>query len=474
MTTGEILEMEKRRKEFAKNRKRQFSTDRSVVERDGVERGVERVPKRKVALLMGYCGTGYKGMQFNPGAKTIEADLWQALVQTECVSTLNADDPRKVSFMRAARTDKGVHALGQVCSMMLQRVENLDTIQGPELERRLVKEINEKLPEQIRVWGIIKMPRSFQAKNSCDSRWYEYVMPTYLFANPRKAYYPESNLSDDGDVHYPFPHPGNLDASDKRDERMKYFSVSSTSPEQISKLKEYRMTPAQVEMLRQGIAKYKGTHNFWNYTVNKRFEEPNSKRHLLELKVSDPFVRDGQEWVSVRLWGQSFMLHQIRKMVGMVAMIIRTNSSLDVMNVSFTKTRFNIPKAPSVGLLLDRVVYKAFNERLERMFGQRKQSLKDQGHEVENGDCRISFDKYDEEMAAFRDAFIYPKVFAEDARENTFLDWMRSVDAHGPEYMWYLRSDGSVKEEDRPSWISVHKISKENEKSDSSDEHESS
>lgn len=34
------------------------------------------------------------------------------------------------------------------------------------------------------------------------------------------------------------------------------------------------------------------------------------------LQVNDPIIIEGMEWISVKLHGQSFMLHQIRKMIG--------------------------------------------------------------------------------------------------------------------------------------------------------------
>jgi tRNA pseudouridine38-40 synthase len=53
-------------------------------------------PKRKVAILMGYCGTNYQGMQLNPNAKTIELELFNALCKDGLVSSENAVDPKKV------------------------------------------------------------------------------------------------------------------------------------------------------------------------------------------------------------------------------------------------------------------------------------------------------------------------------------------------------------------------------------------
>jgi hypothetical protein len=48
--------------------------------------------KRKVALFMAYSGNGYQGMQRNPGAKTIEQDLFQAICAAGGIAEHNADD----------------------------------------------------------------------------------------------------------------------------------------------------------------------------------------------------------------------------------------------------------------------------------------------------------------------------------------------------------------------------------------------
>jgi hypothetical protein len=74
-----------------------------------------RLPKRRCALLMGFSGTGYSGMQMyvsrtrrripnlirveclrQPVAKTIEGELFKALVAAGAISQDNADDPVKV------------------------------------------------------------------------------------------------------------------------------------------------------------------------------------------------------------------------------------------------------------------------------------------------------------------------------------------------------------------------------------------
>lgn len=55
----------------------------------------ERKPKRKVAVLIGYCGTGYRGMQLNPPHKSIEGDIFEALVKAGAISRANSNDPKK-------------------------------------------------------------------------------------------------------------------------------------------------------------------------------------------------------------------------------------------------------------------------------------------------------------------------------------------------------------------------------------------
>lgn len=45
-----------------------------------------------------------------------------------------------------------------------------------------IKLLNEELPADIRVLGVKKTTKMFDAKNSCSHRTYEYLTPTYAFA----------------------------------------------------------------------------------------------------------------------------------------------------------------------------------------------------------------------------------------------------------------------------------------------------
>ena len=124
--------------------------------------------------MIGYCGTGYHGMQYNPPNPTIEHELFEAFVKAGAVSKANSNDLKKSGFMRAARTDKGVHAGGNVISLKL-------IIEDPDI----LNKINDNLPPGIRVWGIERVNKAFNCRKLCGSRWYEYLLPTYSLIGPK-------------------------------------------------------------------------------------------------------------------------------------------------------------------------------------------------------------------------------------------------------------------------------------------------
>ena len=176
-----------------------------------------RLPKRQSAILLGFCGTGCAGMQMSvcrhrfipnrvacpflltilcsqPDVRTIEGVLFDALVRVGAVSSDNADDPTKVSLGRAARTDAGVHAAGNLVSLKL-----ITQIPGvPDV----VAAINNLLPPEIRVWGINRVQNSFNARTYAplystsvftpyrESLDLAIVASTHIFSPPTSSYPP--------------------------------------------------------------------------------------------------------------------------------------------------------------------------------------------------------------------------------------------------------------------------------------------
>ncbi|KAL8789025.1 MAG: hypothetical protein Q9195_007045 [Heterodermia aff. obscurata] len=509
-----------------------------------------RNPKKKVAVMMGYSGSGYKGMQLNHNERTIEGDLFKALVGAGAISKANADDPKKSALNRCARTDKGVHAAGNIISMKL-------IVEDPDI----VAKINENLSPQIRVFGIVRVNGSFSSYQYCDSRIYEYLIPTHCFLPPHPSSYlgkklvelaeeandlrgyeerqeevssywveteenyirpvlervdssvqsvvhralydlnikeaekkflettglknelgedkmskTEAGLGRDldsisvevtksndtaepqgmeakidaidrekpnndllkataSDVHKPITGddpdnqtPNLLSADGDQDSGLqesttngmpddttkglhsKQVSALETAIKQlrsayISAKKAYRIHPRRLERVRSTLSRYIGTQNYHNYTIDKSFKDASAKRVIKSFVVaSDPIIIGDTEWLSLKVHGQSFMMHQIRKMVTMAAMVVRCGCHEGRVQDSYMADKISIPKAPGLGLLLERPVFDKYNESL---VGQPDKET-------------VGFKKYEKEMEEFKQREIYERIFREEDRDNTY------------------------------------------------------
>ncbi len=125
------------------------------------------------------------------------------------------------------------------------------------------------------------------------------------------------------------------------------------------------------------------------------------------------------------------MLHQIRKMVGLAIMMVRTKTPVSLITKTFEKPRLFIPKAPALGLLLERTVYEAYNKRLDKI------------QKPEERAC-IDFTPFESQMNAFKEEWIYSKIIKEELDLGSFEGWLRSVDERPKTYAWFLRPDGSI------------------------------
>ncbi|KAM7369148.1 hypothetical protein PAMP_013441 [Pampus punctatissimus] len=320
----------------------------------------KKYPKRKVALLMGYCGKGYYGMQRNPGHsefRTIEDELVTALIKSGCIPENHGDDMKKMSFQRCARTDKGVSAAGQVVSLKVWLIENI------------IEKINKHLPQQIRVLGLKRVTQSFNSKNNCSARTYTYMLPTVAFS-PK-----------DYDT-------GNISA--------------------------FRLEPETLQNVNRVFAFYKGTHNFHNFTSQKAPNDPSARRYIIEMSCGEPFIRSNTEFAVITVRGQSFMLHQIRKMIGLVIAVIKGYVNEEVIERSWGQEKVDVPKAPGLGLVLERVHFDRYNKR----FGG------DGLHED------LEWDSEEEEIKAFKEAQIHPTIVDTECQEGSMVSWMSTLPIH--------------------------------------------
>lgn len=102
--------------------------------------------------------------------------------------------------------------------------------------------------------------------------------------------------------------------------------------------------------------------------------------------------------------GQSFMLHQIRKMVGVIIAICRGVAKHEVIEQSWKPDRLDLPIAPGLGLVLEEVHYDKYNGK----FGN------DGMHE------RLDFVELNNEVAAFRSKHILPTIIKVEKEESSY------------------------------------------------------
>lgn len=126
---------------------------------------VERLPPPppdgfvRIRMRVAYDGRGFSGFAKNPDAHTIEGVLEEALTES-------LRHPVKVNC--AGRTDRGVHARGQVIS--------LDADESHFDAHALGRALNRKLGPEIAVDEIEIAPPTFDARLSCTGRHYRYTV----------------------------------------------------------------------------------------------------------------------------------------------------------------------------------------------------------------------------------------------------------------------------------------------------------
>ncbi|EPZ31502.1 pseudouridine synthase [Rozella allomycis CSF55] len=339
--------------------------------------------KRKMALMVGYSGTGYHGLHHVAGTKTIEDDIFKALCDAGCVDSFN-----QVKVGRACRTDKGVHAAANLLTAKVVGWQNSEEI---------VKKINEKLPPQIKLY----ITKGFDAKFCCSGRIYEYLLPTYLLKSNIESFEQGQSLLKESLEN----------ALNKKIERITYDEIN---PTEIEEMKKYRIDADTLTLLRDLLNRYVGTQSFHNFTRGLTFGQSRARRFHRSFTASDPFMVGDTEYVSLKVDGQAFLMHQIRKMIGFVVMIIRYKAKPeDIWDRAFGSAYVNIPRVPGLGLLLEQPFFKTYNCKAEKLEAQQKKKT----NEFE----RVDFADVSDQVDAFKHNVIYPTMMKAEVETNEYL-----------------------------------------------------
>lgn len=121
---------------------------------------------RTLRLTLSYDGTAYHGWQIQASQPTIQGILREA-----CRRLFG----RPVTVVGASRTDAGVHALGQVASLVVESRLHPLAIRSA---------LNSYLPPDIRVTALPEAPAGFDARRRALSKRYVYLIDNRAVPNP--------------------------------------------------------------------------------------------------------------------------------------------------------------------------------------------------------------------------------------------------------------------------------------------------
>ncbi|CAK7346084.1 unnamed protein product [Dovyalis caffra] len=452
----------------------------------------QRYKRRKIAIFFAYCGVGYQGMQKNPGAKTIEGDLEEALFHAGAVPEQDRGIPKRYDWARSARTDKGVSAVGQVVSGRFY-------IDPPGLVERL----QSNLSPQFRIFGYKRVTGSFNAKKFCDRRRYVYLIPVFALdpcshpdresvlaslgsdselvkclecsergrkvvgAVGKRGFESKSDVSQtdissndkdglvkseikeeisvlmcngDGDnrnresvtetkvlendgneTKSAMPELGistNSEDADANPEIKDEIMVSvengddnnTKSEEELIKRSGFCYGEKEKERFNRILNYYVGSHNFHNFTTRTKAQDPSAQRYIISFEAKTTVTVEGIEFVKCEVIGQSFMLHQIRKMIGVAVAIMRNCAPESLIETALQKdVNINVPTAPEVGLYLDECFFTSYNQKWK------------DSHE------ELSMKGYEEEAEDFKMKHIYSHIATTEHKEGSVALWLHSL-----------------------------------------------
>uniref|UniRef100_A0A336LXT1 Pseudouridylate synthase 1 homolog n=1 Tax=Culicoides sonorensis TaxID=179676 RepID=A0A336LXT1_CULSO len=352
---GDEAKFRRKRRTWAEGGKKDLEK-KPKTEDDGTV-SFERIKRKKSLVVLGYSGVNYYGMQRNPGCPTIEEELLTAMKKCEWITQEGYDQPQWIGFQRAARTDKGVSACIQCVSLKLP--DNVD-----------VDALNASLPDQIKVFAVKRVTKGFNSKENCDFRTYSYTLPTIAFQQ-------------------------------------------HDTP--VLDMEGFRVSPEKMDEVTSVLKLYEGTKNYHNFTAKKAAFDPSARRYMVSAEISPPFiVRDVYEFATIKIKGQSFMLHQIRKMIGLMLAIVRGLTPKETVTKAFQQEKIDLPTAPGLGLVLNQPHYDRYNKR----YGD------DGIHE------KLLFEDIKEKVEEFAEKNILPTIIDTEISQKSMLEFVVNLHKH--------------------------------------------
>jgi tRNA pseudouridine38-40 synthase len=247
--------------------------------------------RRNLKLTVEYDGTLFHGWQQQPEVRTVEGVLRKEL------STLTGEE---VELNGASRTDRGVHAAGQVANFHTH---------SPIPADRFARVVNGRLPEDVRVLQVEEVLQDFHARFSAVGKRYRYSIDRSEVSNVFLAR---------RTLHVP--------------------------------------APLDISSMREAAAHLLGEHDFAAFCCKSRGVEREQQTIRTVFRVA---IEERQRLLYLDVLGSSFLYKMVRTIAGSLLEVGRgrwTPGELRDGLLSLQRNRVG-PTLPARGLSLERVYY---------------------------------------------------------------------------------------------------------------------
>lgn len=128
------------------------------------------------------------------------------------------------------------------------------------------------------------------------------------------------------------------------------------------------------------------------------------------------------------------MLHQIRKMIGLLVLLGRTRAPKSLINETYGPARIHVPKAPGLGLLLEEPFFAGYNIKVSNSNARAEkqiQTLRSKGEAFDSPAVvqatsgireAVDYDAFHDRMDAFKQQYIYNEIYRTEAETSECVD----------------------------------------------------